>query len=97
MRTTEHTRARSAYKGQYTKVVKKTKRNQSKLAGTQALDQRWRWLKEYLPFNLHGRRDREVNPTIHTYVFSWQWRSNVMSTTGDIWSALGDVLRTKTQ
>ena len=59
----------------------------AKVAGTQALDSCWRRLKEYLPREVQAKHvgSKLVNPALHEYVFSWQWRMNAGK---DLWAAL---------
>ncbi len=64
------------YKGQFTRTLKHVMKKQSSIAGTQAIDSLWRWLKNYLPHSLKGRVDRDVNPRLEAYVFSGQFRTN---------------------
>jgi hypothetical protein len=81
------------YKGEYTRFVKSAMKKQSHLSGTQAIDSRWRWLKQYVPFNLKGRANRSKNPALDTYVFSWVWRCNRKSKSESIWDSLGHAFR----
>lgn len=48
----------------------------SKLAGTQSIDQRWRRLDDYIPEQLNIKAERQVNPELWGYVYSWLWRHN---------------------
>ncbi len=81
-------------KGQYTKMVKNPRRGQAKLAGTQAMDQNWRWLKCYIPCALKARKGRDLNPLIEAFAFSWQWRHNRTTAGQSLWDALGSLIKT---
>jgi hypothetical protein len=86
------------YKSEYTKTSKKGRRGQSLIAGTQSLDQRWRWLKRYVPHGIKGKIDRRENPRLDSYVYSFQFRSNVKARGADLWTALGrEVQKAKPQ
>ena len=78
---------------QYTRKVKKASRGQSSIAGTQAIDQRWRWLKAYVPHSIKARFRRCVNPVIDTYVYSWQWRTNRFNAGMPLWTSLGALVK----
>ena len=82
-------------KRQFTRNVKSPMKGQSSLAGTQAIDQRWRWLKVYVPHCVKARLGRGVNPAIDTYVYSWQWRSNRLNAGACLWSSLGAAVRAR--
>ena len=58
------------YAHEFTRDVGRPRRGQSSIAGTQAIDQRWRWMKAYIPHCLKARWGRTVNPLIDTYVYS---------------------------
>ena len=60
------------YKGEYTRKVRRPAGGQAKIAGTQAMDRHWGWLKEYIPHCLKARSGNVVNPTLDDYVYSWQ-------------------------
>lgn len=77
------------YKGQYTKRVPKSRRGQSTIAGTQSLDQRWRWLKNYVPHSLTAKLNHDFNERLDDYVFSYQFRVNAQIRGGSLWEALG--------
>lgn len=81
------------YKGQYTRTVRNPVRGQSSIAGTQSLDQRWRWMKTYVPFNLKARSGRTVNPRLDTYVFSYQFRVNTKVAGESVFTKLGGIVR----
>jgi hypothetical protein len=86
------------YTGQYTSVLKqKVARGQSSIAGTQSLDQRWRWMKAYIPTSLKGRVNRDANPKLDSYVFSYQFRVNTRARGKTIWSALGQLVKQRKQ
>lgn len=80
------------YKHEFTRTVRRSRRGQSKIAGTQAIDQRWRWMKEYIPHSLKGRTPTGINGAIDDYVYSWQWRSNRRAECVALWGALGTAL-----
>ena len=80
-------------KQEYTRPVRRPMRGQSTIAGTQSIDQRWRWMKVYVPHSLKGRCASGVNPSLDEYVFSWQWRSNQIQKCASLWDALGALLR----
>lgn len=83
------------YLAEYTKSVPKTRKGQSGIAGTQSLDQRWRWLKAYIPHSIKARQGRKDNPSLDNYVFSYQFRANTRASGRDLWGAVGNLVRRK--
>jgi hypothetical protein len=81
------------YKQEYTNRLRHVRRGASKIGGTQAMDQRWRWLKKFVPHSLHNRDHRQVNSKIWEYVFSWQWRTNQLSLGNKIIDNLAAILK----
>ena len=64
----------------------------SSKAGTQSVDQRWRRLDDYVPAELATKVEREVNPELYGYMWSWVWRHN-RNDNVDFESALGRLCR----
>ena len=56
------------------------------------MDALWRWMKEYVPYNLRVRKGATPNPALDEYTFSWQWRHNCKAA-GDLWTALGGLVQ----
>ena len=85
------------YKGQYTRSLAKTAKDQSTIAGTQSLDSRWRWLKAYVPHSIKARIDRQTNAELDQYVFSYQFRANVKAKGENLWLELGKLVAKRKQ
>ena len=50
-------------------------------------------MKTYIPHSIKARLHKGVKPAIDIYIYSWQWRSNVLnSPEPSLWEALGNLL-----
>jgi hypothetical protein len=49
----------------------------SKLSGTMSVDGRWKSAQDFVPKQLAGKKDGNVNPGVERYVWSWLWRHNL--------------------
>ncbi|CAK0827210.1 unnamed protein product [Prorocentrum cordatum] len=78
-------------KRQCTKLIAKKKRGQSRLAGTQAMYSRWKYMKSYIPRTLKAAKGRAVNPELRTYIMSWQWRQNLACTGAALWESVASL------
>ena len=78
--------------GECTRMFKQTKAGQSPLGGAQSLDQRWRWMKAYLPNSINGKVHKYANPAIDSYVYSYQFRVNATLHGGHLWPTIGKLV-----
>jgi hypothetical protein len=78
-------------KNEFTKMYKIG--NKKRLAGTQCIDAKWRWMKLAFPCQTKNRTARHVNGKIFEFCFSYQFRANLVADGLNLWTALGDETR----
>ena len=77
-------------KMQFVKKVR-TPMGHSSLAGTESVDSVWGQLQKAIPHSVNTKKDRQLNPLIEEYTWSWLYRQN--RSNGDGMKLLGDVFQ----
>ena len=73
-------------------------KNKVKISGTQKLDQMWRRLKRYIPYNVatKDRCTKRDPERLETYVWSYAWRYSNKTQVKEKLAKLAEKKRTKT-